>query len=165
MVCCDSGDLMNARDYAEKAVEMYQTQNLRIMESRSRIWLGRILGKKDKSQANKAEESILQGIKVLDEIKYKPELSLGLLFLGELYASINQKEKAVENLKKADESFREMGMDYWIAKTHVVYADLNKQEGEESKAKGNLIKAIDIMKELEAYGWVERYEKELAELN
>jgi hypothetical protein len=29
-----------------------------------------------------------------------------------------QKDKALENLKKAEGMFREMGMDYWLAKTH-----------------------------------------------
>jgi hypothetical protein len=40
--------------------------------------------------------------------------------LGELYADTGQKEKALEHLKKAEERFQEMGMDYWLAKTQEV---------------------------------------------
>ena len=31
-----------------------------------------------------------------------------------------QKKKSLENLKKAEENFREMGMDYWLDKTQEV---------------------------------------------
>ncbi len=45
---------------------------------------------------------------------------MGYLFLGELYLDTGQKEKALENLKKAGGMFKEMGMDYWLAKTDEV---------------------------------------------
>jgi hypothetical protein len=41
---------------------------------------------------------------------------------------------------------------------------LFKRKENQSKAKENLAKAIDIFKECSADGWVEKYEKELAEL-
>ena len=37
--------------------------------------------------------------------------------LGELHIDMRQEEKALENLKKAERMFQEMGMDYWLAKT------------------------------------------------
>jgi hypothetical protein len=46
--------------------------------------------------------------------------SYGYLFLGELYADTGQHDKAVESLKNAGGMFREMGMDYWLAKTDEV---------------------------------------------
>ncbi len=46
------------------------------------------------------------------------------LFLGELYAHGGQKEKALENLKKAETMFLEMGMDYWLDETREVSAGL-----------------------------------------
>ncbi|MFC1896182.1 hypothetical protein ACFL0Q_05920 [Thermodesulfobacteriota bacterium] len=51
-----------------------------------------------------------------------------------------------------------MGRDY------ALYADLFKRKGEQPKARAHLIKAIDIMKECGADGWVARYEEELARL-
>jgi hypothetical protein len=41
---------------------------------------------------------------------------------------------------------------------------LFKRKEDRSKAKENIAKAIEILKECGADGWVEKYEKELAEL-
>ena len=47
---------------------------------------------------------------------------------------------------------------------YALYAELFKRKGDQSKAKENLIKAIDILKECGADGWVEKYQKKLATL-
>jgi hypothetical protein len=52
-----------------------------------------------------------------DELKAKPFYAQGHLFLGEIYAHAGQKEKALENLKKAERMYQEMGMDYWLDRT------------------------------------------------
>jgi tetratricopeptide (TPR) repeat protein len=44
-------------------------------------------------------------------LKIRPFSSLGYLFLGELYADMGQREKALKNLKKASEMFKEMRID------------------------------------------------------
>jgi tetratricopeptide (TPR) repeat protein len=161
----DSDDLQKAQGFAEKAVEISQKNNERYIEGQSRISLGRILGKMDPSQSEKAEEFILQGIKVLEELKLRPGIASGYLSLGELYADTSQREKALENLKKVEAEFKAMGMDYSLALTYTIYAGLYKRDGEKSKAKGNLNKAIAILKKCGADGWVEKYEKELADLS
>ncbi len=56
-------------------------------------------------------------------------------------------------------------MDYYLARTYAVYAELYKKEGEVSKTREHLNKAIEILKECGADGWVEKYEKELAALS
>ena len=71
-----------------------------------------------------AEECILQGIKICNELKIKPFSAQGYLFLGELYADSNKREKARENLKKAEGMFREMAMDYWLTRTEEVMGSL-----------------------------------------
>jgi len=53
-------------------------------------------------------------------LKIKTFYNQGYLFLGELYADIGQKDLALENLKKAESMFQEMGMDYWLRKTQEV---------------------------------------------
>jgi tetratricopeptide (TPR) repeat protein len=84
------------------------------------IWLGRTLGKADLSQIDKAKRNIVNGIKILEDLKYKAFYSQGYLFLGELYADTGQRKKALDNLKKAKGMFQEMGMDYWLDKTQEV---------------------------------------------
>jgi tetratricopeptide (TPR) repeat protein len=71
----------------------------------------------EKSHIEKAEEYILQGMKILDELETKPAYAQGCLSLGGLYAEAGQKEKALENLKKAEAMFQEMGMRFWLAQT------------------------------------------------
>ena len=79
--------------------------------------MGRIVGRSDPSKKDKAEQYILRGINILKNLKLKPFYTLGRLFLGEFYLDAGQREKATKNLKKADGMFREMGMDYWLART------------------------------------------------
>jgi len=68
----------------------------------------------------------MDGIRILDELKLKPWTSQGYLYLGELYADMGQREKAMETLKKAEGAFQEMGMDYWLCRTQEV---LERVEG------------------------------------
>ena len=86
--------------------------------------LGRALGKSDPRQIDKAEEYILKGIRLHEEWELKPLYSIGYLFLGELYADAGQREDALENLKKAEGMYQEMGMDYWLGKTQEVLGRL-----------------------------------------
>jgi len=118
------GDLENARTYAKEALRLAQDNNERNLEGVSRLALGRVLGKAEKSQFAEAEEYILQGIAIMDELKLKPSSYIGYLYLGELYADTDQREKALGPLKKAQGMFQEMGMDYWLRRTQSVLAKL-----------------------------------------
>jgi len=60
----------------------------------------------------------------LDELKLKAFYALGYFYLGELYVKAGRKEKALENLRKAEPMFQEMGMDYWLARTRKVLENL-----------------------------------------
>jgi hypothetical protein len=55
-------------------------------------------------------------------------------------------------------------MMFHLGKDYAVYSDLFKRRDDRSKARENLGKAIEILKECGADGWVEKYEKELARL-
>jgi tetratricopeptide (TPR) repeat protein len=113
----DLGNLNEAKVHAEQALNLAQTSHQKYGEGISWLQLGRILGKIEGSQLHKAEEHILKGMKILEELETKPFYAQGHLFLGELYADAGQKEKAIENLKKAEAMFQEMGMDYSLART------------------------------------------------
>jgi len=126
LVHFDSGDLKSAQRCAEQALTLSQDNNEKWYEGISGILLGRVLGKAEKSQYAKAEEYILQGIKIFEERKLKPLSSRGYLYLGELYADTRQTEKALEYLKKAEGMFQEMGIDYWLCRTQEV---LERVEG------------------------------------
>jgi tetratricopeptide (TPR) repeat protein len=116
MVHLESGDLKNAQSCAEEALKLSQKNHEKWAEGFIWILLGRIFGKARKSQDDKAEECILQGIKILNELQLKPLYAQGYHFLGELYTNTGQQNKAMKNLLKAEGMFREMGMDYWLAR-------------------------------------------------
>ncbi len=53
-------------------------------------------------------------------------------------------------------------MMWHLGRDYALYAELFKRKDDKSKAKENLAKAIEILKECGADGCVEKYEKELA---
>jgi len=97
-----------------------QKNNEKLVEALSWLLLGTILGKTEPLKINKAEECILKGIEICKELKIKAYYSLGHLYLGQPYVNAGKKEKAIDNLKKAEGMFREMGMDYWLAQAREV---------------------------------------------
>jgi tetratricopeptide (TPR) repeat protein len=113
----DLGNLNEAKVQAEQALNLAQKGHQKFFEGVSWFQLGRSFGKIEGSQLHKAEEHILQGMKILDELETKPNYAQGCFYLGELYANAGQKEKGFENLKKAETMFQEMRMDYWLART------------------------------------------------
>jgi class 3 adenylate cyclase/tetratricopeptide (TPR) repeat protein len=123
-ICLQVGDLKNARSFADEALTLSLKSSDKHMEGRSWILLGRILGRTETTQVSNAEECMLKGMNIMDELKMKPWYSQGHLFLGELYANAGQKEKAVENLEKAETMFQEMGMDYFLDRTRKVLTEL-----------------------------------------
>ena len=48
-----------------------------------------------------------------------------------------------------------------LGKNYALYSELFQRKGDLSRAKENLIKAIEIFKKCGANGWAEKYEKEL----
>jgi tetratricopeptide (TPR) repeat protein len=113
----DLGNFNEAKIHADQALSSAQTRHQKFFEGMSWLQLGRTLGKIEGSQLHKAEGHILQGMKILDELETKSYYALGYFCLGELHADAGQKEKALENLKKAEAMYQEMGMDYWLART------------------------------------------------
>ncbi len=120
----DLGNLEKALVHAEQAVDLSRNNNERHVEAGSRITLGRVIAATDRMKFDEARELMLQGINLLDDLQIRPLYAIGLMYLGELYANAGRKEEALENLKKAEGMFREMGMDYWVTQTQEVLAGL-----------------------------------------
>lgn len=120
----DLGDLKNARNLAEGALRLSQKNNEKLIEGLSWLLLGTILGKTEPPEINKAEGCILKAIEIYKELRTKAYYPLGHLYLGQLYLNAGKKEKAIDNLKKAEGMFREMGMDYWLGKTKEIFTTL-----------------------------------------
>lgn len=100
----------------------------------------------------------------MEEAQYKPDYTIGYLKLGELYTDAGRFEEALKNIDKAEILFQEMEMDYWVGRSQAALAQFHQKQNNLLQAREHLSKAIDIMKEMKAYGWAERYEKELEAL-
>ena len=124
LIHLELGDLENARNDAEETLRLSQINNEKLSEGMSWQLNGMISGKTEPLEINKAEECILKGIEICKKLRTKAYYSLGHLNLGELYLNAGEKEKSIENLKKAEGLFQEMGMDYWLAKTQEVLVRL-----------------------------------------
>ena len=79
--------------------------------------LGRLIIEEDPSQIVLAEDTILQGLKMVEDLQLRPFQAHGHFLLGETYAIAGQREKALASLNKAREMCQEMGLDYFLART------------------------------------------------
>jgi class 3 adenylate cyclase/tetratricopeptide (TPR) repeat protein len=88
-------------------------------------------------------------------------------YIGEILLNIDDKhtseaENWIQKAIEADQKNRTM---FELGRAYALYADLFKRKGDKLKAQENLGKAIEILKECGADGWVEKYGKELAKLS
>jgi tetratricopeptide (TPR) repeat protein len=120
----ENGDVISAENFLQKAVEQSQAYNGKWVYGYSLLWLGKTLARKNRSESNRAAKTIIEGIKVLESVNLKSLLVHGYCFLGELYADVGQREKALENLKIAKNQCLEMGIDYWPDKVREVLEKL-----------------------------------------
>jgi len=120
MVHIEEGDLETARNYIEKSLKGAQDRGSKFYEAWWIIWLARTYNWADVSESAQAEASLLQAIDIFSELEMKPHCAIAYSVLGELYTNIGQKEKALENLKKAEGMMQEMGMGYWLRRTQEV---------------------------------------------
>jgi DNA-binding NarL/FixJ family response regulator/class 3 adenylate cyclase/tetratricopeptide (TPR) repeat protein len=113
----EAGHFAEARGALEESVRLALANKEKGVVGIARIYLGRALSKESTSKYHQAEQCIIKGMEILEELEMKIWYAQGCLFLGELYADAGQKKKSLEQLRKAEGMFREMGMDYWLRKT------------------------------------------------
>ena len=101
------------------------------------------------------------------DIKIKQMKGMAARSIGEILLHIDDRHlaEAEEWFKKAVERNEQNGLMCRLGMDYASYAELFKRKGDLSKARENLGKAIEIMNESGADGWVEKYEKELAALS
>ena len=85
-------------------------------------------------------------------------------YIGEILLNVDSQHlgDAEDWIEKAIEADKRNGLMWHLAMDYALYSELFKRLGDQSKARKNLLKAIEIFKECGADGWVEKYEKDLA---
>ena len=120
---CYSGDITGAVDLMHKAYRLSEQNQEQHYVGKSLIWLGRVTGLADSHKQNEALDYIQRGLKILNELKTKPDAAIAHLFWGELYWNLGHSDQALSILKGAAETFAEMVMVSWVDKTRAI---LNK---------------------------------------
>ena len=100
--------------------------------------------------------------------KHKTKIWDGCIarYIGEILLNFDDQHmsEAKHWIEKAIDSDKKNDMKLYLGKDYALYAELLKRKGNPQGAKDNLKKAIEIITECGAHGWVDKYEKELAEL-
>jgi len=88
-------------------------------------------------------------------------------YIGEILLNIDEQHlsEAEHWIQKAIETDQRNQMMFNLGRDYLVFADLFKRKGDRLKAQENLGKAIEILKECGADGWVTKAEKELATIS
>jgi class 3 adenylate cyclase/tetratricopeptide (TPR) repeat protein len=123
-----SGDDTRAEKYFKKGIEISRQQFERCLEGTLLIWLGRILGKKQPPEDKEAVEVILSGIEISKELSLRPDIAVGNLFLGEVYAVRDQEETAMAYIEKSMNMFEEMEMNFWLLEAQKIFAKFQKED-------------------------------------
>jgi class 3 adenylate cyclase/tetratricopeptide (TPR) repeat protein len=114
------GDLKSAKDCAEEGLRLSHQFETKGYEALAWMALGSIKGKTDRPGIDVAAEHIQQGISIVEGLKATGIHAQGHLFLGELFADAHQRDKAIENLNKAEAMYLEMRVtpkSYWLTRT------------------------------------------------
>jgi tetratricopeptide (TPR) repeat protein len=87
-------------------------------------------------------------------------------FIGEILLNIDDRHiSEAENwIQKAIQSDQKNRMMFHLGKDYALYADLFKRKGNRLVVQENLGKAIEILRDCGADGWVRKYEEEMAKL-
>jgi predicted ATPase len=81
-----------------------------------------------------------------------------------LYFDREHLSEAEEWIKQSIDMDNKRGMMFHLGQDYLIYAEIFKRKGESTKAIEKLRKAIDILAECGADGWVQKYEKEMEAL-
>ena len=161
-ICFEKRKYQECQDYYAKAIWLSELNR----SNPSFINLCKLGLAKAKVMKNEKDVDLEPLYRYEDENKVKLYEGWMQRYMGEIFLNIDDQHmnEAEEWIKKAIEADKKNGMMWHLGRDYALYTELFKRKGDQSKAKENLNKAIEILKECGADGWVERYEKELAAL-
>jgi class 3 adenylate cyclase/tetratricopeptide (TPR) repeat protein len=159
----DMGDFPRSKEHLEKAILILE--NVRLWPSYMNLQKVSLVRLK---VMNKEKDVNLESLYAHSR-NNKLKVTEGWIqrYIGEILLNIDNGHLSeaghwIQNAIEADQRNRMM---FHLGKDYALYADLFKRKGDRLKVQENLGKAIGILKECGADGWVEKYEKELAKIS
>ena len=161
-VCSLGGDHLRAQEHCNKALSYGKLGLL------GHSWsnLLRLMLASVKVMLNQKDIDLKLLYSYVSQNKIRREEGLIRRLLSEILLNIDDDHlpEAEDWIKQAIAADEKNGVMFQLGLDHVVGAEIFKRKGDRSKAGEKLGKAIDVLKECGADGWVEKYEKELAAL-
>jgi tetratricopeptide (TPR) repeat protein len=159
----DRGEYETSQKFSERAISFAQHCSVfpsYIIWDKISIALAKVMNKEKDINLNEI-------FKWHGDIKSKWGKGHPQNLIGKILLNIDDQHisEAEDWIKRSIETNEKYSMRWNLARDYALYAELFKRKGDLPKAKENLTKAIEIFKECGADGWVEKYEKELAELS
>jgi class 3 adenylate cyclase/tetratricopeptide (TPR) repeat protein len=157
----DMGEYRNSKHQYKKAVPLFRNKGFPSFKGLTEIGVAMakvMMDEKDVSLQSLYDHVYENKLQICESWK--------LIYISTVLLNMdNHHIKDSEDcIKRAIKSAERNNMMWYLAKGYTLYAELFKRKGEQLKSRKNLNKAIEIMKECGADGWVEKYEKELAKL-
>jgi class 3 adenylate cyclase/tetratricopeptide (TPR) repeat protein len=158
----EMGEHKKAESHFNQAVWLME----KIKHDPSFVRLNRICAAKAKAMNNEKNIDLETVYRYEKDNKIKIYEGSIAKYIGEILLNIDDQHmsEAEGRIKKAIAADYRNGMMWHLGRDYAFYAELFKRKGDLAEAKEKLNKAIGILKECGADGWVEKYEKELAEL-
>jgi tetratricopeptide (TPR) repeat protein len=158
----DSGEYRKAANYYLEAIHLLKSTKVYPgWLNMNQIALARANAKIDEKSINMSFLSTYAAENQLKMLDGKINRYISEIYLQYDTEQTDEAEKWIIQAIKADSK---NGLNWHLGKDHAIYAKLCNRKDDLSKSQENLVTAIDIFKECGADGWVEKYEKELAEL-
>jgi tetratricopeptide (TPR) repeat protein len=158
----DTGEYGTSQKFSERAISFLQQCSF---GSSNILWC-KIFIALAKVMNNEKDINLTEIFKWHEDIKIKWIEGMALNHIGKILLNIDDQHfsEAEDWIKRAIETNEKYSMRWNLARDYALYAELFKRKEDFPKVRENLTKAIEILKECGADGWVEKYEKELASL-
>jgi predicted ATPase/class 3 adenylate cyclase len=114
------GEEQSGLELIEEAIEEAKKTGEIGPEGLARATWGHYYGRANPSEWQKAEESILTGMRILEGLELKGYIPRVNLLAGKMLIDVGQLDKAKGYITQAESSFREMNCDYWANKAQSV---------------------------------------------
>jgi tetratricopeptide (TPR) repeat protein len=160
--CFETGNFQRSKEHYEKGIRTLERNRLLpSWANAGKVGLAR------SKVVNKEKDVDLESLYIHSR-NNKVKAAEGWIqrYIGEILLNIDDQHisDAEHWIQKAIEADQRNRMMFNLGRDYALYAEFFKRKGDRSKTRENLGKAIEILKECGADGWVEKAEKELAAL-
>jgi tetratricopeptide (TPR) repeat protein len=157
------GEYKRAQDYYKEGISTLE--RARLYPFRVNMWKVSIA--RSKVLNNDKDIKLIEVFECYEKINVKVVKGWAARYIGEILFNIDDQHisEAEGWVKKAIEADKRHSTMWSLGGDYAFYAEMFKRKGDQLKAKENLNKAIDILKECGADGWVQKYEKEVPVLS